>query len=1284
MKRVLITLVLILSVSECGMSQSYADPRLQNYHPVSPSVFQFQKYTDIPVSQYSGIPGISIPLYEINTDGVSVPINLAYHAGGIRVNQEASWVGLGWDLNIGGTITQEINDLDDYGPAITRMLPDYNTSPVPQFQPTKWIYINGCATMLNPSWYSPIPVPAPQPNYAYNIYTAYYIPINGHRDNNLLGEDLANSLYYDSEPDIFTANFLGHSIKFIRDPQSSLIIALDKWGNNSGYKVNRSGDIYIITAPSGDVFYFELNSTINSFSQTTGGIGGSSNSNVAPSSKLWVLTKIITKNLRQIQFNYTQSGVVNNYPVCSDKYDKAVNPVSTYYNSPCYNGYIQAYMSIPLDGLGRTINKSEENRFFLNSIVFPNGQINFTLSDRTDILGGKRVDAIQINSSSQLIKSYQFNYSYSDASTVGGNKYTPDNAATFGNTPDYRLKLLSIQDNNGAAHQFTYDPTLLPSKNSFAQDFWGFYNGELTNTSFVPNPVRLNPTQLGGITGLPDNGNNHSARLSFAQAGILTSIKYPTGGFIKLEYELNQFDNYILPDYSNINNVITNGNGLRVHAINYQAVENSNSKRTIYTYVGGKGLTAMQVGRVYGINSFQNYGNTGSMTMNTIYEINGHGFFSSNSLGSGNSVGYDKVIQQDVDLSGNPLGKVETVFYNTPDDIGSSANSSSQLSAALPAKKHLSYDVWGSLLSQPNGTVQSVSVYNAQNTLVKKTENTYSSGTSGIYYGARFFGYGNLVYGEAGPGWQAWASVPYTLIGYYPIYTINTHLQQVAITDYDNIGNALTSTTSYGYNAYEQIVQEMLITSEKPGQHGQSIVKYTFPIDNYIATGVASPLLTANRLTEITNAKKTIVKGSINYYPQFIDFGKIDNTYSTINGLVLKNSSIVNDHPGIHEQPYTITYNSYDQSANLLEYTAKGITNSMLWDYSSEYLTAEVTNATLQNIAATSFEADGKGNWTYSGPTTVDITAPTGKKVYTLAGNSISKSGIDASKIYTVSYWSNNGSQLVNGTSGVSGKSLGNWTYYEHIIANPGGGTITLSGTGVIDELRLYPQGAMMTTYTYSPLIGMTTQCDVNNKIQFYAYDASNRLALILDQDKNVVKKICYNYAGQVENCALACTNFTPDWQNTATALRCQQGSCGNTGYQEQEQKDMNVCSATYNQTRWVVAGYNPTACPAQTCVNLTSTMTPGASGYTASYYNTGTGITYNFAVSTASGLQPLGSVPEGNYTLTISRTSGAPIYGTFKSGCWKQTITGTSATFYNVAVSTITCNSIILNFYID
>jgi YD repeat-containing protein len=69
-----------------------------------------------------------------------------------------------------------------------------------------------------------------------------------------------------------------------------------------------------------------------------------------------------------------------------------------------------------------------------------------------------------------------------------------------------------------------------------------------------------------------------------------------------------------------------------------------------------------------------------------------------------------------------------------------------------------------------------------------------------------------------------------------------------------------------------------------------------------------------------------------------------------------------------------------------------------------------------------------------------------------------------------------------------------------------------------LNNLRSMP-GAFVTTYTYKPLIGITSETDVRGRTTFYEYDSFNRLSLIRDQDQNILKKICYNYAGQPANC---------------------------------------------------------------------------------------------------------------------------------------------------------------------
>jgi len=233
-------------------------------------------------------------------------------------------------------------------------------------------------------------------------------------------------------------------------------------------------------------------------------------------------------------------------------------------------------------------------------------------------------------------------------------------------------------------------------------------------------------------------------------------------------------------------------------------------------------------------------------------------------------------------------------------------------------------------------------------------------------------------------------------------------------------------------------------------------------------------------------------------YPQTVDAKQGTNAYET-----------------------RLRYTSYDNNTgDLLTVSKEGdVLNSYIWDYLSTYPVAQAVNAAQADIAYTSFEADGKGNWTYSGSTVTDATAPTGKKVYNMAGGNLGKSsGLSATNVYIISYWRPTGLSALTITGTQSGYPIsgattaGGWKYFEHKVT--GITAITLAGTGLIDEVRLYPSAAQMSTNTYDPLIGMTIQCDMNNRITYYEYDEVPRLVIIRNQDRNILKKLCYNYAG--------------------------------------------------------------------------------------------------------------------------------------------------------------------------
>ncbi|HEY4150832.1 MAG TPA: DUF5977 domain-containing protein, partial [Chitinophagaceae bacterium] len=225
-----------------------------------------------------------------------------------------------------------------------------------------------------------------------------------------------------------------------------------------------------------------------------------------------------------------------------------------------------------------------------------------------------------------------------------------------------------------------------------------------------------------------------------------------------------------------------------------------------------------------------------------------------------------------------------------------------------------------------------------------------------------------------------------------------------------------------------------------------------------------------------------------------------------------------------------------DNNLNPLTVYQDSKKESYIWDYANTFIVALIKNAKQSDVAYTSFESDGTGNWNIASANR-DITASvTGEASYKLDSGSITKNGLDGNTVYVVSYWSKNGPFTVSNTQSVKqGGTSNSWTYYEHTVTNTS--SVAVSGSGNIDELRLYPAQSQMTTYTYEPLVGMTSQCSVNNTITYYEYDDFSRLSRIRDKDGNILKSFCYNYEGQVENCTR--TYFNKWMSKTFTRSHC-------------------------------------------------------------------------------------------------------------------------------------------------
>jgi YD repeat-containing protein len=66
----------------------------------------------------------------------------------------------------------------------------------------------------------------------------------------------------------------------------------------------------------------------------------------------------------------------------------------------------------------------------------------------------------------------------------------------------------------------------------------------------------------------------------------------------------------------------------------------------------------------------------------------------------------------------------------------------------------------------------------------------------------------------------------------------------------------------------------------------------------------------------------------------------------------------------------------------------------------------------------------------------------------------------------------------------------------------------------VFNELKNnLPDQAFLHVYTYTPLVGMTSETDPNGITTYYEYDDFGRLKLTKDSDGNIIERYDYNYA---------------------------------------------------------------------------------------------------------------------------------------------------------------------------
>lgn len=1198
--------------------------------PPSPTAASLGQYGEVPVSNYTGVIGISVPLYEIKSGEITCPMSISYHASGIKVAQEASSVGLGWTLNAGGVITRSVLGVDD-------LKSQKGYTEVEDLESTD----------------SDLPA-----NYSIDDddYQDYLAINGGSRD---------------GQPDILYYNFMGLSGKMIfdkKDESTHLISGIPLEQTNMQFVYDTDDEMWEVTDANGWKYFFSVQETsqnhnsrelYSSSSYSTGRFLYDVDrmdqlSSQVPDGRFissWFLNKILTPKGDEVAFEYDQE----------DEH-KGINQMSyyeqeSYYGDPLnsrdenlwYGYFTERKYSV-------TANMQSYDNVNLKRITFENGYVEFETSDREDVRAQyyssgayydkpQKIDAFEVfDLDGRSVKRVEFKFSYFNESVSG------DNHENY-----WRLKLDEVQEHfyNEAMgfyerhppYTFDYNDVKLPAKSSAAIDHWGYYNGadndntiaygditrslydgttygfpgivNITEDSdvatakyFMPFQIACGPSSSATLYPFSD-GAYREPDVNKMQAAVLEQINYPTGGATRLSYSPNQYvpptdvdferyeyntiylnheglgeadtKDFTLNDYSwvkiycdldnaassigsdDIDALITTSSGEEVlrfavegSALSFQeavqAILPPGSYQAILQTKGGGSIIEMdmtiefvqrfwtdeKVGGGLRIDTQETLDMSGNVVKKKIYQYqNGRamtevqhfykdvGFDSESFLflnpspaldlaaenvivrssnteiplsssAQGNFVGYDKVSVSDVDQQGNLLGKSDYYYVNTPDEKG---NGIFNL-PGFPVTIHMN-----------NGQLLKEYVFNNEGDTLKKTENVFfqedasTTMVKGIYTR-------NIL---KNPPDASSSGGP--MVRFYRIYSEWWHEYQTKQTLYSTTGEdpVTTVTTSYYDNpAHKNLTARENVNSK--GRLVKSVYQYPPDLVDQEQSVLMQTMIDLNLISQpvITETFIDDVKISETHV-KFEDSEKTGGIPLPVEIHAVKGATDIDIS---QKENLKIIYYKYDDKGNPLEVSkVDDLHFAYIWGYNNAFPIAQIQNATDGEVACTSFENNAMIGWDLSN---VNIQADeelskTGKACALLTeSSSISAPALASGQTYVVEFFARSSISTAEAQIKVNNSLITLDGYYRkyQVIETASTINIVLEGSmsAYIDEVRIYPLDARITTYTYAPLIGVTSETDPNGRSKYFEYDLFTRLQRIRDEEGNILKTYEYNY----------------------------------------------------------------------------------------------------------------------------------------------------------------------------
>jgi YD repeat-containing protein len=438
------------------------------------------------------------------------------------------------------------------------------------------------------------------------------------------------------------------------------------------------------------------------------------------------------------------------------------------------------------------------------------------------------------------------------------------------------------------------------------------------------------------------------------------------------------------------------------------------------------------------------------------------------------------------------------------------------------------------------GKLSNVFTYDSAGNLIKSVYNTYN-----LNYHEYNWMRGLKVYqiplnlNPSNANNNVWGGTPSNLnaLTFYKLHTGISHLVSSTESDYKD-GKVMVTIHNYGY---EDTLHTLQTSDTSVTSQGDSIIKKTYYSFDYAnsatSDGVFGKMKSRNMLLPVSTRiwkNNQLLSGTVTQYQDFSSSGS-DSFINPAKIYAFQTSVPMTPTQAGENIKFSSQFTSLLPNSSFIEkadFTISGTSGriiqqklvydkdqALIWDNVYALPLAQIDNAYFTDVAYNSFESAETGNWTFTSTSVVtDTSAPTGTHAYTLTSSyPISKSSLNSSQTYVVSYWLKSGaSASVSGgtqSGAITGRTVDNWTYHE--VKVTGTTSISITGSGNVDEVRLYPSTAQMTSYTYDAMLRLITECSANSTISHYDYDALNRVIDIRDQYGNVVKAFQYNYGRQ-------------------------------------------------------------------------------------------------------------------------------------------------------------------------